>query len=125
MSPILINEWIESTKKAEGNPGAGSGDWAIQKVLDLSSDGCWDQVWDFILGVTVSTDSDWVLSCLGAGPLEDLLCSKCAEYLDRVADCANRSDKFKKALRSVWLDSSDTPLYSEIYKIAGIEPPFD
>lgn len=121
----LVSAWISATEKSEGNPGASADDWAIQKVIDLHYDGEHVEIWKIILAIVDATESKWVLECVGAGPLEDLLTHHAPEYIERVVREAKSSTKFKTALSAVWLDEDDTPLYKQVYEVCGIEPPFE
>jgi hypothetical protein len=121
----LIAAWIKATKFARTNSGESAEEWAIQEILDKHYSGKHEEIWQFILEVIDNTDSEWVLGCLGAGPLEDLIVARASEYFDRITNEVKRSAKFKKALAVVNLDADDTPLYKEIYHLADVEPPFE
>lgn len=121
----LVDTWIVATERSRLEPGRAADNWAIQEVLDMHLRDDHEEIWKIILSITSATDSEWVLDCLGAGPLEDLLIKHAPEYIERISIEAGASPKFKRALASVWLDENDTPLYKSIYSIAGVEPPFD
>ena len=121
----LIDSWIKATELSQNDPGFSADNWAIQKVLDMHMDGEHEAIWKIILGIVSATKSDWVLGCLGAGPLEDLLVSHTPQYIERIAIEAETSPKFKRALTSVNLDADDTSLYKKVYEIAEVDPPFD
>jgi hypothetical protein len=121
----LVKAWIEATEGSENDPGKNSDNWAVQKVIEMWLNDEHEQLWATIISITNNTESDWVLECLGAGPLEDLLRTYASNYIDRVAEEVKKSKKFKKALSSVWLDEEDTTLYKKIYEIAEVGPPFD
>ena len=121
----LIDSWVKATELSQNNPGFSANNWAIQKILDMNMEGEHDEVWKIILGIVSATESDWVVGCLGAGPLEDLLVYQAPEFIERIAIETETSPKFKRALSSVCLDADDTPLYKRVYEIAGVDPPFD
>lgn len=51
--------------------------------------------------ITARVDGMDVLAVIGAGPIEDLLCSH-PSVTDKVLDEARRSPNFRKAFRCVW-----------------------
>ncbi len=77
---------------------------ATDRLLDLINDDP-----NAALGTVVvlirEAPNDHLLNCVGAGPLEDLLCTHGPVVVDRVEELAAHDEKFKKCLRWVWGDS--------------------
>ncbi len=80
--------------------------------------------WQFILRVIVRNPPEQVLGVLSALILEDLLTAHGPDFIARVAEEAGKSSVFKRLLAQVWVDSGDTPVWREVYEIAGVSPPF-
>jgi len=71
-----------------------------------------DAAWALVLILIREAPNDHLLNCIGAGPLEDLLCAHSPILIDRVEERAAHDEKFKKCLRWVWghLRMDDTTL---------------
>ena len=61
-----------------------------------------DAAWGHVLVLIREAPNDHLLNCVGAGPLEGLLCAHGPAFVDRVEELAAHDEKFKKSLRWVW-----------------------
>ncbi len=98
--------------------------WATHKLLNLEYDDP-ELLWQIILKILKHKDAQKVLGILGAMPLEGLMCKYGEKIIERIEIEANQNELLRECMKSVWLDSNDTPVYKRFYDIAEIEPPFD
>jgi len=69
----LVDHWIQYQLKSRLNSADSElFEWAADEVMDLSILNL-EQCWQFILSVISKTDDQWVLTNIGAGPIEDML----------------------------------------------------
>ncbi len=116
--------WIAMHIAGTNSPIYENNFWAFEQLDNLIHNNPQMALKVIIKAIEINS-SELILSNLGAGPIEDLMCYKGNEVINLIKDEAKRNASFKKALASTWLDSSDTPLLKEFYKIAEVEPPFD
>lgn len=83
-----------------------------------------EQAWQFILAVIARNPPQQVLEIVSTLLLEDLLTAHGPLFIERAAQQAAVCGVFKQLLGAVWLASEDTPVWREVYSIAGVEPPF-
>jgi hypothetical protein len=72
--------------------------WAWTVVHDLVWSIDADEAWEVILAIVDRAPNDWVLGCVGAGPLEDLLPGR---WLDMAEERAKADPRFKVAFNAV------------------------
>jgi len=58
--------------------------------------------WAHILSLIERAPSELLLNCVGAGPLEDLLCAHGDVFIDHVEQIAAHDDRFRQCLAYVW-----------------------
>lgn len=120
----LVDEWIIGQSHGD----VESEQWKSRQPLMLEvmrlPDEEPEQAWQFILAVIARKPPQQVLEILSALLLEDLLIDHGPLFIGRAAQQAAACDVFKKLLGNVWLSSDDTPVWREVYAIAGVEPPF-
>ena len=68
------------------------------------------EAWSVVVELVAAAESDELLEMIGASPLEDLLQDHGSTLLAKVEEEHARSDKFRKALASVWLPRSSDPV---------------
>lgn len=128
MHPAALDELAAEWIAGQATGGVGTREWRDREELMLEvlilPEEKPELAWEFILTVIGQQPPDNVLRILSAGLLEDLLTSHGPQFIERVAEQAAESPVFKHTLGGVWLDSEDTPLWREVYAIAGVEPPF-
>jgi len=98
--------------------------WAFEKIDELIHSNPLEAL-DVILKIIEINPTERILSNLGAGHIEDLMCYKGEEVINKIKKEAKRNANFKKSLASTWLDSNDSPFMKEFYEIAEVEPPFE
>ncbi len=109
----LASAWIEAQEQSDhGSP-------AVQTVIDLSYNDA-DLCWGFVEAVVKKGMTTEIGGALAAGPVEDLLVYFPTQYFDRVKAAAMTDESFRAALRMVWLDGNDSPLWREFYPMAGV-----
>ena len=79
-------------------------EWAPEHVDNLVRSAP-SEIITLLVAIADGAPDDTALAYLGAGPVEDLLCSGGSDVVfDRVEDAARRSASFRKALRCAWFD---------------------
>ena len=79
--------------------------WAWEQV-DQAVRNDPETAWSVILDVFASTEDEFTLSCLAAGPLEDLLRHHGPLFIDRIEQRANTDHRFRDLLCGVWRSST-------------------
>lgn len=120
----FVDEWIIG----QSYGGVKSEQYQSRRPL-MQEVMCWpddqpEHAWQFILAVIARKPPPQVLATLSSLLLEDLLTAHGQQFIERAAHQAAMCGVFKKLLGAVWLDSEDTPVWREVYAIAGVEPPF-
>jgi hypothetical protein len=72
--------------------------------------------WPAILEILSRGVTDEQLSLLAAGPLEDLLASHGAQFIERVEEEARRSPSFNRLLGGVWQNQMSQEIWSRVQK---------
>ena len=67
--------------------------------------------------------SENIIEAVGTGPLEDLIVQHGEAFIDKVERLAAISPSFKAAMRHVWIEAGDTPVFEKFYAVAGAVPP--
>lgn len=119
----LAKAWIFAQKLGVDSPGYEKHSWAVDEVINMAAEEPQD-LWQIILKILELDNSDEVARAVGAGPLEDLMVHHGEEFIGKVEEQVSRSDAFKTAMKSVWLDSDDTPICARFFELAGIPRPF-
>jgi len=94
----LATLWLADHRK-----DTGDGEdlcWSDQAVFEL--DGYPEHLWLFCLAAIAGAETPWQIVVLAAGPLEDLIASQGADFIDRIEEQAQLSSRFRFALTGVW-----------------------
>lgn len=60
------------------------------------------ECWDVVMKVFSETDDEWVLTNLGAGPIESLLARHADKIVPLLESEARKSERFRGVLSNVW-----------------------
>jgi hypothetical protein len=82
--------------------------WAWDRITDIIRGPTADKAWEVVVAL-VRSAPDQRLEYVGAGPVEDLVCTHGATLIDRITDEARRDPRFCEALASIWLVVEDIP----------------
>ena len=119
----LAKSWVVAQKLGMDSSGYEKNKWAVDELIDLADDKP-EELWELVLEILNQDSSDEIVKLVGAGPLEDLMVNHGEKYIDRVEEQSVKSEVFKAAMKSVWLDGEDTSLSARFFEIAGIRQPF-
>ena len=119
----LAKSWIFAQKLGMDSSGYKKHRWAVDELIDLADDKP-EELRELVLEILKQDSSDEIVKMVGAGPLEDLMVNHGEKYIDRIEEQFLKSDVFKAAMKSVWLDGEDTSLSARFFKIAGTRQPF-
>lgn len=109
----IAQAWIEFAARQNPDTGdlavpatlaeahAADADWAWLELAEIE-DAAPERALDICILIARLTDDAWVLSNLGAGPLESLLFHDWATVLDRLEAEAPRSPGLAEAISSIW-----------------------
>jgi hypothetical protein len=101
----IANSWINYQIQHEenGNPGYEHPDWYALEQLWEYIEINQDKALATMDKIVEASDKDYVLGAMGAGPLEDLLCTETSSrYVQGIIDRANRNKKWELAFGCVW-----------------------
>ncbi len=75
--------------------------WAWEHVTDLVLTKP-ELAWPIITSLIHESPNDQILANIGAGPLEDLLVSHGADFIERIESEVQCDEKFRRCLAAVW-----------------------
>jgi hypothetical protein len=74
--------------------------------------------WDLLLKLIHAAPDNNALACVGAGPLEDLLCHHGAIFIERVETTARNEPDFVRCLAHVWGENRmDSDVHVRVQRI--------
>ena len=114
----LAKAWIFAQKLGVDSLGYEKHSWAVDEVINFATEKPED-LWQVILKILELDGSNEIAKAVGAGPLEDLMVHHGEGFIDKVEEQASKSDVFKTAMKSVWLDSDDTPICARFFETRG------
>ena len=83
--------------------------WAFAAVADICQQKP-KQAWPLIQVLLRVAKTKELIQDLGAGPLEEFIRAHGEQFIERIEDLAAQSDRFRKALRRVWIRGRDDDL---------------
>jgi hypothetical protein len=98
-----------SSERAE-RLSADSTRWAVDEVDAIASDD--DRAVPLMVALADAADDAQALAYLGAGPIEDVVLAGSPAVVDRIEGAAERSERFRYALRCAWFDGHIPPAVS-------------
>jgi hypothetical protein len=105
--------WLEEWRAEPSNFGTASR--RLRRLVETEPDEAWRCI--RILVEAAATDED--LDCIGAGPLEDLLCAHGETIISQVESAAIADPKLTRCVYYVWGHGRIKPeIYERIRKIA-------
>lgn len=93
--------------------------WAEERTFHALRRDCAEELWDFVLLVLGKRPNELVLSCLAAGPLEDLIAYDGKYFIDRIELLARQDPAFKHLLRGVWKNQTPPEVWSRVEQCRG------
>ncbi|AXK71231.1 hypothetical protein DWG18_02300 [Lysobacter sp. TY2-98] len=93
--------------------------WATERTMHCLRRDFAEELWEFVLVVLGKAPNDRVLSCLAAGPLEDLIAYDGKYFIDRIELMARQNPAFKDLLGGVWRNQSPEEIWSRVEKCRG------
>jgi hypothetical protein len=91
---------------------------ALDDLLRTDPERCWL----VILRIFEEDQSDWLLSNLAAGPLEDLLVRHGERFIERVETLARQEPRFRFLTQMVWRNAISAPVWARLRKAATLDP---
>ncbi len=93
--------------------------WAVERTFHCLRREHAEELWDFVLLVVSKRPSERVLSCLAAGPLEDLIAYDGKYFIDRIELFARQDSAFKDLLGGVWQNRTPADIWSRVERCRG------
>jgi hypothetical protein len=93
--------------------------WAEERTFHALRRDCAEELWDFVLLVLGKQPNEIVLSCLAAGPLEDLIAYDGKYFIDRIELLARQDPAFKHLLGGVWQNQTPPEIWSRVEQCRG------
>ena len=93
--------------------------WAVERTLHGLRRDQAEELWDFVLLVLSKKPNERVLSCLAAGPLEDLVAYDGKYFIDRVELLARQDPAFKHLIGGVWQNQTPPDIWSRVEQCRG------
>jgi len=81
---------------------------AWERVTEIIRGPTAEKAWEIVVAL-VRSASDAQLEYIGAGPVEDLVCTHGATLIDSIAAEAKRDPRFCEAVASIWLVAEEIP----------------
>lgn len=92
--------------------------WSFTKVWELTGSDP-ERLWVIIKELVGKASDKATLSYIGAGPLEDLLCGRGEQFIERIEQEAAVNEKFRFCLAGVWKSTVNDDLWNRITKALG------
>lgn len=124
----LVAAWCESNRLTE--PGSEHQDpwmeWPIEVVLGLIptvGSMTTEDAWSLVLRLLAAAPTEWVITMIGCGPLEDLLDADPDRVADLVEQEAPRNPRLREALVHTWQQATPDPAFDRVKRLAESRPP--
>jgi hypothetical protein len=113
----IADAWIDLNRLPEATPEWEDKFWSCDRLWQLIREDP-EAAWS-IIQIIREEGSDFILSNLAAGPLEDLLVAHGDRFIDRVETLARHDAQFRKLLGATWENSMSPKLWRRIKAVAG------
>ena len=93
--------------------------WAYEKAQNL----CWRhpvKAWDLLQHLLELADTMEMILDIGAGPLEDFIRYHAPSYIKRIEALAAKNNRFRKALRIVWIPAGNDDVTKRLVNLGCI-----
>src|SRR5262245_21265456 len=115
---VLAEAWIALQHAKRGSDDHDAKFWSHEEMHRLRESDP-ERCWLVILKVfEQARTSDFVLSNLAAGPLEDLLADHGERFIERVETLARQEPRFRFLTQMVWRNSISTAVWARLRKAA-------
>jgi hypothetical protein len=109
----LVDGWIRYSGSTRLNPAIEPDYWAWEALDKLCSRSP-EVAWTVILRILNSTDHEFVLENLAAGPLETLLARHGRKFIGLIEERAEADLRFRWLLAGIWKNSIPDDLWSRL-----------
>jgi hypothetical protein len=120
-SAHLVDAWIKRyeiiEQKGDEAPEAEALFWSYMEVDELCGDDP-QRALTIITNILASTQNEYVLANLGAGPLETLLARHGKKLIANVEHLAKTNPRFRHLLQNVWQNRIDDQTWGRVLKAA-------
>jgi hypothetical protein len=120
-SGALVDAWIRRYELVEKDgadaPEAKALFWAYEEVDDICG-GDPERALKLITNILASTQNEYVLANLAAGPLETLLARHGKQLIANVEQLAETDPRFRSLLQGVWQNRIDDQTWGRVLKAA-------
>ena len=114
----LAKAWIALQYVKKGASAYDANFWAFT-MLDELRDKDLERHWNVINEIKNLDDSDFMLSNLAAGPVEDLLVTSGKAFINRIEASARDDERFRAMLGMVWKNDIPEEVWARVERAAG------
>jgi hypothetical protein len=109
----VAKAWVSLQYAERNSPEFDSLFWAhmrLDEILDNDAEHCWQ----IINEIREIDSSDFLLSNLAAGPLEDLLARSGGAFIERIEKLAQKDEKFRRLLAGLWKNNIPDEIWARV-----------
>ena len=107
----LAKRWIEYYSSKDNSLL-----WASEELNDLCHEYP-EKGWKVILEISSLTDDPRVLGNLAAGPLEELLCTHGAQFIERFEVHTRQNPEFVPVTKGIWIKGAPKDIEERVHAI--------
>jgi hypothetical protein len=114
----IARAWVAMHKAEKGSEARDANFWAYMS-LDELRDGDLERYWKIINEIKRIDDSDFMLSNLAAGPIEDVLVNSGSIFIERIEECAKADERFRAMLGMVWKNDIPDDIWERVERASS------
>lgn len=114
----IAKAWVAMHKAEKGSEARDANFWAYMLLDDLR-DSDLERCWKIINEIKRIDDSDFMLSNLAAGPIEDLLVNSGSIFIERIEACAKVDERFRTMLGMVWKNDMPDDIWERVERASS------
>ena len=114
----IAKAWVAMHKAEKGSEARDANFWAYMLLDDLR-DSDLERCWKIINEIKRIDDSDFMLSNLAAGPIEDLLVNSGSIFIERIEACAKVDERFRSMLGMVWKNDMPDSIWERVERASS------
>lgn len=112
----VAKAWINIQNAKEGSEEYEKYFWAFSYLDDLRDEDA-ERIWKIINEIIDIDASEWVLSNLAAGPVEDLLVDHGEKFINRLEEKVKGDNRFKTIIKGIWKNEIPEPIWKRVQKL--------
>ena len=114
----IAKAWVDMLYAEKGSTAYDANFWTYMALDELRDDDL-ERYWKIINEIKHAVDSDFMLSNLAAGPVEDLLVHSGSVFIERIEARAKDDARFKVMLGFVWKNDMPDDIWAAVQRAAS------